>query len=113
MMILSRKADSYINFMRSVSSPYVIAALCPKFKKLRNYDQPKKISGRHSSRPQEERLQARVLGNQTSMGKPDRYMCREEISELRKYGRVRVFERIDAEDRARAKSFRAFVLSAL
>src|SRR6267378_4395086 len=111
--IKRKKPDSYTNFMHSVSSPYVIAALCPKFKKLRNYDHPKKVADGilRGLKRKGYRLVFWVI--KYRWGKSDRYICREEISELRKYGRVRVFERIDARDRARAKSFRAFVLSTL
>jgi len=111
--IRQKKPDSYINFMYSVSSPYVIAALCPKFKKLRNYNHPKKVTDGilRGLRRKGYRLVFWVI--KYRWGNSDKYVSRKEISELRRYGRVKVFEKVDAKNQARAKSFRAFVFSTL
>ena len=107
------RMHSYINFMRSLSRPYVIAALCPKFKKLRNYNLPKKAADDILRRLRVKGYKLFFWVIKYRWGKPSCRISRWEITQLRRYGKVKIFKGINVEDRERAKYFRAFVLSVL
>lgn len=102
--------EGYSNFMDRVSRPYVIAALCPKFKKLRNYDKPSKVVDGV----------LRGLGGRGYMlsfwviehkwGSTE-VVSAEEMSELRHYGTVTVFGGVGVHSVERAREFRRFVAS--
>ncbi len=111
--IKPQKPNRYIKFIHSLSRTYVIAALCPKFKKISKCNLRQKFADALLKALQRKGYRLFFWVIKYRWGKSDRYIRPEEISELRKYGRVRVFERVDAKDRVRAKSFRAFVLSTL
>ncbi len=102
--------EPYEKFILSFSGDYLIAALCPKFLKLKNYNRRQKtieVSLRSLQR-RRYRLAFWVIKHRWS--DPTRFICQEEISELHKYGKVEVFKGIKVKDRQRAKVFRRFVL---
>jgi len=111
--IQRRKPNKYIRFVRSLSKPHVIAALCPKFKKISKSSLRQKFADDllKTLRRRGYRLFFWVI--KYRWGRSDQYILLEEISELRKYGRVRVFDGVKETSRVRAKAFRAFVLSIL
>jgi hypothetical protein len=101
----------YITFMDSISRPHVIAALCPKFKKLRNYNNPSKVVDGvlRGLRERGYRLLFWVIEHK--WGAPSEVVSREEMSELRNYGTVEVFGGVGVHGEERAREFRRFVAS--
>lgn len=85
----------YAAFINALRSPHVIAALCPKFKKLSRRDNPRKFADRLLRRLQEKGYSLFFWVIRYKWA--DRAAIQhQEISELRKYasrtgGRVRVF----------------------
>ncbi len=106
--ITTQKPNRYIKFIHSLSAPLVIAALCPKFKKISNSNLRQKFADDLLKRLQRKGYTLFFWVIKHRWGKSDSIHPKE-ISELRKYGRVRVFDRVDARSRVRAKAFRAFV----
>ena len=103
----------YVSFMQSFSGRYLVAALCPKFLKLKNYADPDEPIERvlKGLRRRRYRLAFWVIKHRWS--NPARFISTEEISELRRYGKVGVFEGIRQPDRLMATRFRAFILRVL
>jgi hypothetical protein len=102
------KPDSYIDFMNSTSRPAIIAALCPKFKKLKNYEDSRKSIDETLQflRQRGYHLFFWVIEHQwAGTGR----ITQEEIEELRRNGVVEVFEGRNVESKSRARRFRAFV----
>jgi len=88
--------------------PAVIAALCPKFKKLQNFDQ--------SDGAIDETLQSLRQGGYDiffwvieQAWEGTRKVSQKEIAELRHYGHVEVFEGNRQEYKSRARRLRTFV----
>src|SRR6266566_1499839 len=103
----------YKEFILSFSGDYLIAALCPKFQKLRNYNSREQTVEEILRSLKRRRYKLLFWVIKRKWSDPTRFICGEEISELRKYGNVEVLKGIRVRDRIRAKRFRAFVLSAL
>lgn len=103
----------YKNFILSYSGTHLIAALCPKFRKFSNYNRREKTVEEvlRGLRRRGYMLVFWVIKHRWS--EPVRVVSEEEISELRKYGKVKVLDQARVRDRERAKRFRSFVLSAL
>lgn len=98
----------YNKFIDSISRPCLIAALCPKFRKLRNYDDSRKIADQNlqTLRRRGYRLFFWVIKHRwNSAG----VVTRDEISELGNYGTVEVLAIANMEARRRAREFRRFV----
>jgi len=103
----------YENFIDKFSGDYLIAALCPKFLKLKNYKRPNKTVDKILQSLKRRRYTLIFWVIKHKWSDPTRFICQEEVSELRKYGDVKVLEEIRVKDRVRAKRFREFVLNAL
>lgn len=103
----------YKNFILSYSGDHLIAALCPKFRKFSNYNRREKTIEEilRSLRRRGYTLVFWVIKHKWS--EPVRVVSGEEISELRKYGKVKVLDQVRVGDRERAKRFRSFVLRVL
>lgn len=101
----------YREFMTSTEWSYLVAALCPKFKKLSNFDNPRKEADEVLQGLQQRgyRLFFWVIEHKWSA--PSRVVEPNEINELRRYGTVEIFagQRVEAEQRAR--EFRDFVMN--
>jgi hypothetical protein len=111
--IQPRQPDKYIKFIHSLSAPFVIAALCPKFKKISKSNLRQKFADDLLKTLQRKGYRLFFWVIKYQWGRPHKYILPKEISKLRKYGRVRVYEGVDVKDRVRAKKFRSFVLSIL
>jgi hypothetical protein len=102
------KPDSYIGFTNSTARPAIIAALCPKFKKLKNYEDSRKSIDQtlQCLRRRGYLLFFWVIEHQwAGTGR----MTQEEIVELHRIGIVEVFEGRNVESKSRARRLRAFV----
>lgn len=107
--ITRKKPNGYSKFIHSLSKPQVIAALCPKFKKISNSNLRQKFADDILETLQRKGYRLFFWIIKYRWGRSDRYILPKEMSKLRKYGRVRVFDGIDVKDRVRAKKFHAFV----
>jgi hypothetical protein len=103
------KPRSYRNFMNSISRPYAIAALCPKFKKLQNYDDPMKVIDAVLQSLRERGYGLFFWVIEHKWREPARVIGREELAELRQYGTVGMFQGRDVEAGERARRLRSFV----
>jgi hypothetical protein len=101
--------ESYHDFMNSTRRPYLIAALCPKFKKLRRDDDPRKEIDATLQALQERGYRLYFWVIERKWGDQASVVGRDELSELRRYGTVEVFAGQDVESDQRARRFRSFV----
>lgn len=102
--------ERYSKFILSFSGDYLIAALCPKFLKLKNYSRRTKTIERSLQSLQSRRYKLAFWVIKHRWRDPAQFISQEEISELRKYGTVEVFKGIRVRDRQRADVFRRFIL---
>jgi len=105
------KPESYLNFVNSVSRPNIIAALCPKFKKLANYDDARKAAGGvlQALQGRSYQLFFWVIGHK--WGNPADVVSQDEISQMRNYGTMEIFTTVNQEASERAREFRTFISS--
>jgi hypothetical protein len=106
------KPDSYINFVSTISRPHVIAALCPKFKKFGNCDDPRKLADAILRRFKGKGYSLFFWVIEHKWDSTD-VVNGDEIRELRNYGTVKVFRRAGVVKRERAREFRAFISNAI
>lgn len=109
MMSNDDKPKPYHEFMRSLSKPYVIAALCPKFRSLRNYDDSAKAVDSTFEILQQHGYKFYFWVIEHKWQEEEMVITREELSELRRYGTVEVFERRGVESIQRARQLRSYV----
>src|SRR5712692_9148538 len=81
--IKPQKPNRYIKFIHSLSRPYVIAALCPKFKKISKCNLRQKFADDLLKTFQRKGYRLFFWVIKYRWGKSDRYIHRKEISELR------------------------------
>ncbi len=100
---------SYIEFMNRLSKPYVIAALCPKFKTFAKPDNDLKLADDilQALRRKGYRLFFWVIEHKWD--RPTEVINQNEISELRRHGGVGIFTGVNHEAQIRAAAFREFV----
>jgi hypothetical protein len=102
----------YQDFIGSISRPRFIAALCPKFRKLKHYgeDPQKVIDGTlQELRRRGYRLFFWVIEHKWNS--PTEVVTHDEISELRNYGTVEVLTTVGMEAGQRARRFRRFLIN--
>lgn len=103
------KPKSYARFMTSTRRKHVIAALCPKFKRLANANNRNKYADETLRKLQRHGYFLCFWVIEHKWHDPTKKVTSEEIRELKKYGRVKVFQGQRVEAHKRAKEFRDFV----
>lgn len=101
----------YREFMASTEWFYLVAALCPKFKKLTNFDNPRKEVDETLQCLQQRGYRLFFWVIEHKWSDPSLVVEPDELSELRRYGTVEIFagQRVEAEQRA--GEFRDFVMN--
>ncbi len=99
----------YREFMKHTPGPHLIAALCPKFEKLENSQTDKKLVDQTLRKLQRRGFTLIFWVIKHKCSNPTESICKHEISELCRYGKVKVFARIRTNPSQRAKKFRSFV----
>lgn len=101
---------AYRRFAKSARRPYIVAALCPKFKKFRRiHGEPEKEVDRTLQGMQERGFRLFFWVLKHKWRNPARMVTTAEISEMHRYGIVRVFGRQNVQANKRASDLRAFI----
>jgi hypothetical protein len=104
--------QGYVHFMNGLdpnATRNLIAPLCPKFRRLKNFNNPLKVADPMLQGLQGKGYQLFFWVIKHKWGNPALLVAQDEISELQGHGSVQVFTQADAEDSLRATQFRAFV----
>jgi hypothetical protein len=103
----------YHTFMKSTRRPYFIAAFCPKFTKLQNYDHPRKPIDRTLQDLQRRGYRLFFWVIRHKWNDLEKVITSKEVSELRRYGTVEIFVGQDVKAERRASHLRSFVAKAV
>lgn len=102
------RPNDYRRWMGRITRPHIIAALCPKFARLENYERPQETIETTLRTIQDKgyRMFFWVIEHKWH---DDAIITPRELSELRRYGRVEVFSEVNAEAERRARHLRSFI----
>jgi hypothetical protein len=104
------KPKPYFKFMEATTKEFIVAALCPVFNGLANSNRADAIDGLLAAlRAKGYRFYFWVIKHQQFSGEEE--VSAKEISKLRRYGVVRLFERRKVDRILRAKALRRFISS--
>jgi hypothetical protein len=104
------RPKSYFEFMEATTKEFIVAALCPVFNELTNDNRADAIDGLLANmRAKGYRFFFWVIKHQQFSGEEE--VSAKEISKLRRYGVVQLFERRNVDQKLRAKVLRRFISS--